>query len=284
MPPPVKPIKYALLLTGIVICMGLAVLLWQRGNASATPGQVFTAALQAGLTQKGITCQVNQSTSSYTSQQILALDLKSKTDLRSVTTLTRQSTKVVTEQLDTAQASYVRYTSLTGTKDPGVINVWTKASQSDDTARLYDNSVLGLCIVPLGSLSTAQVAAVQGQLQNGRAFKTNVAQAKQAQLNGMPVLVYDVSVQPEDYVLLMKRVAKISGLGYLDDVSANQYAQKTAENVQMSIDTKTSKIVKIENKKLQTTITFSDYGKQPKITAPTKTISTETLQKRVQAL
>jgi hypothetical protein len=284
--------------TSIVVVIAVAIvaagtLIW-RQQSKVDPKTLFSRAMQANLTESGVTCTIQETANGSLSRQALSLDLAGKTDARAVITLQQKNSSVTTEQISTKDGDFVSYKSIQTTqKSPSgaklnfdkVLNVWGKnAADSKQTTTLFGRTALGNCVVPLAHLGAVPAANLIGDAEKHSIFKTDPTASKPAKLHGVSVQVYDVTIQPRPYLDFMKQVAQSYGLKDLDVVDPSTFDKKSVQKLKFYINRGSSRIEQITYSGVKHTVTFSDYGKTIKIETPKKTIPAADLQQRLSAV
>lgn len=273
----------------LLVIGSAAAYIWNTTVKQAEP-QVFYNAIQASMTSKGLTCEISKKDLQASSQQRISLDLQSGTDARSVTTLSQQNAKVVTHGIATKNDDYVKYTVI---EAPGenkrdfskVLGVWGKQSRADlGGTSLYDQAAFGGCVVPLANLPPDKAAKLMSEVRQGHIFKTDTTRAKRTQFDGRPVYEYEVILTGPVYIKFVKKVAAAANVKSLEKIDEETYAERAAEKLTFKINRNSHRIEQIVYAGGQQKITFSNYGERQDIAAPTKTISTVELQKRLESV
>lgn len=283
-------------LAGVLIVLLLAssgaAYFWNKSVRQSSP-DLFWNSLGKAMTTNGITCTIQDTQGDRKSEQEVQLDLRAGSGATSKTTINHKGTTITTEGIATKSAEYIRYTEIrTDQKNASgrplnfssVLNVWGK--QPTDTAKptsLYGQTALGGCVLPLASLSKMQAEKHIQELQKGEVFKTNARAVNHESYEGRRMRVFDVTVQPAQYISFMKQFAASSGLKTLDTVNADEYATRKPEDLKIFVDA-TGKVRAVVYKDSKRTVQLTDYGKRADIEEPTKSIPVEELQKRLQAV
>jgi hypothetical protein len=282
----------ALLLIGLTVVGSAAAFGWNL-TRERQPAPVFWDALEAGISTRGVTCTIDQNVHGRRSQQAISLDLVSHSKLRARSTLSQNGTAITTDSISTGLADYVRYTSITtqagqaqSHKDfSKVLNVWSKQVRTDgDAVALYDQTVLGGCVVPLGNLSDEKRAPIMAELKQGDIFVTNFSKVKWQWSLTRSTYRFEVTVPPDRYVPFMKSLAKLQGLKGLDEIGAETYASRAPSKLYMTIGAGSHRIQEISYDTHEVTIRFKDFGKVPDTALPATTIPAAELQQRLQAV
>ena len=242
------------------------------------------------MTEKSVTCSVVETNGATATKLVIHLDLASKSDLHSFTTIEQNHSQVTTEQIDTSAAAYVRYTSIKSGQ-PGSVNQTERTSQvlnvwSNDklaSPSLFSRTALGNCVVPLASLPRGRAEPFMRELRSGKILQVDYSQTKRETIQGKPVVVYEVAVQPQPYVDFVKRVAVAYGLKDFNSVESADYVQKSPEQMKFYINAGTRRLEKIVFNGRERTITFSNYGKISPWSVPVSAVEPQELQKRFEA-
>lgn len=274
----------------IIIVLGLAAYgFYKASHTPRTPYDAFWNALTTAVTTDGITCTVHDKTAGRDNLQAVSLDLVSKANATSKTTLEQSGSTVKTEGISTASDDYVRYTQIQ-TSIPNkkldfssVLNVWGKQSHGS-SASLFEQTVLGGCVVPLAKLSNAQAADLVTDMKKNKVFQADYSHPAKASVSGTAVLRYATMLPPDKYIPFMKRFAAAYGLQSLNTLDASSFSGRAPENITLDIAADTDRLYEISFTGQNHTIQFSDYDKRPHIIIPSKTIPMAELEQRLQSI
>lgn len=278
---------------GILILL-LASWLWVAKVAS-DPERVFWGTLEQSLRTTGVSVSAtrdeNGSNVAYTAQYSLG----GTSQARALTTITQPGATVVTETLGTTKADYTRYVDVkTDQKNTQgkpidaskIEDVWTKS----DGGSLLSQSVLGLTLplgsmpVPIGNLPPEEREKLLGQMHNENVYEVSFDKVKKERKQGRMQYTYDVSIQMIVYAHLMKSFAKSVGLHELDQLDPNSYQGAAPIKAQITIDTRSRHIIAVSVPDISYKQQYSGYDVPVNVTVPTKTITSEELQKRLNEL
>lgn len=252
--------------------------------------KVFWDALASNLSLSGVTCTVENDTDGQHSKQAISLNLIDKESARVRTTLTQNDSKVTTEDIDTKDADYIRYTAITQAKDKkldtgNILNVWAKQPrQISGTTSVAGQTALGGCIVPLVNIDASKQAQLTAELKKGKIFQTDLKKSVWHWSWDEPYRDYTVTVQPVPYITFMGKVDAANGTKILQAVSPDSYKNKAPEKLVFRIGAASHRIEQISYKDKKQTFKFSNYGMVPDTTPPEHTISMAELQKRLSSL
>ena len=255
-----------------------------------SPQRVWWSAMQTSMALKGVACTVHK----QDDNQEIWLDLTGKKIALVTTTLSQNGTTVTTQDINTPQADYIRYTSVaTAAKNTSgkaldtskILNVWAKQPRTPASSpSILGQVALGGCIVPLVNVPQPQSDQLTAELKKGKVFQTNFAKSAYHWSLTRPYRDYAVTVDPTDYIPFMKQVDSLYGTQALSSVSADSFNGSKSQQLTFRIDAYSRRIQKIWYNGRPESFTFTRYGQVPQTTPPSKTISVTELQQRLQAL
>jgi hypothetical protein len=288
---------------GAVILIGSAWLWWTRLYLS--PQRVFWDMFSTSLSTRGVSIETEQSTGQGTVKQTVQYELGPTNRAHSLTTLSQGATKVRTEIIGTKDADYTRYISIdTDQKNATgkaidvskVVGMWTKSDDAVQTEtqssghQLLAQAALGIGLpigsvpVPIGELPPKARAKLLEQIKNQGIYETSFQNVTKRTVNGRLQYVYDVKMQTILYVRLMKQFASQLGLHELDKVDPNAYQSTEPLQMRLVVDARSRQLTAVEREGTDYKQVYSGYGVVVDAPIPAKTISTNELQQRLQAL
>ncbi len=265
----------------------------------SNPERVFNAMLENSLRTTGVTDRLVASNGTQGLDQTIQL-MTSPLHLAHAHTILSQSgqgaASVTTETIGTPEADYVRYLDVqqkvNGAAKPfdfsKVADLWGKsatpkdATSTETTGELYDQTVLA--VVPIGNLPLKGRRELLNQIKAEKVYTADYSNVRRSVHGGRPVYTYDVSINAEAYVGMLKNFARQSGYTHLEQVDPTQYAGGEPINVVLSIDVWTRQLSRIDYEGGSRTETFSSFGGQFRPKVPADTIPIEELQTQVQLL
>ena len=199
---------------------------------------------------------------------------------------------VLTNVIGTPTADYVQYTSIkTGqTGKDGkpldyskVLNSWGKNDAGKQTSgQAYNQSALG--VVPFGNLSRSQRRELVDLMQAKSTYKTDFGKTTRKLTNGRPTYTYDVTVNAEAYIGLLKKYATMVGLNQLAQTNPEDFRTTAPLEFKFTVDAWTRQISQIQYASGRTE-SYGSYGARKTHTpVPSKTLTMDELQQRVQAV
>ncbi len=279
-----------LLIGGLLLVVGLVWLWWAQVYES--PQNVFWGMFENSLATTGVTRHIVESVDNESLNEYVQLELGAHNLAHSISTLTEQNGSVTTETIGTPKADYTRYTNFKlPSAEPqvdlsSILNVWGEstitAANNDPIDHLFGQILLG--IVPMANVSASERASLIHQMKSSDVFTTNFKKVQHSHADGRAVYVYQVKIQPFQYAQLMTNFAKLEGFSNVPELTPSKYKQDTPLNIELSINPTSRQLVEISYLGTNHTETYSDYGLEPSISIPTKTITTTQLADRLQAL
>lgn len=253
---------------------------------------VFWGSLESTLNLSGITCTVDQQNNDQTRHQAISLDIASKKNARSLTTLQRNGTTVTTDTISTPDADYVRYVDISA---PGkqsqeaainkIINVWAKQARSSSVSKtVLEQTALGGCIVPLVQVSPDMQASLMAELRQGKIFQTDLQASSWHWRWNQPYREYTVTIAPEPYIRFMQKVDSKYGTNALKGLDVASFRSKTPQRLTFQIFANSHRLNAIFFSGTGQTMHFSDYDIVPDTRPPAKTVTAAELQKRLEAI
>lgn len=285
-----------LIIVAILIFLASGVTWWWSERTD--PQRVFEAMLNNNLRTTSVTRSVLQSENGQTLDQDVRFQAAAKQVAVAETALSQsdeqgtQTARVVTENIGTPLEGYIRYTEIETVQqsvDGGdlnfedVLNVWGKVEPQEGltTGELYNEIALGA--IPFGYINSDERKALLEFIKEENVYQIDYSSVTSSELNGREVYVYNVRINPQSYISLLKEYASAVGLTQLDEVDPAAYANSQALNLEVTVDVLTQRLASITYPNGRTE-TYGNYGVIKQVTIPESTISVEELQSRVQSV
>jgi hypothetical protein len=286
-----------------LLYVGGALLLFLGGalywtKVSTSPERVFWKMIEQNLATRSVTISAAQPGQGVEgTRQTIQYYLGSPNLVHSYTAISQAETEVNNEMLATPTADYTRYTHIkTSQKTPDgkpldfskVVGVWAKTKPAQN--QLFAQAALGTALpigglaVPVGYLENDERTAFFDQIKSDVTYKTDFRKAKKEKRQGRQVYIYDVKIQPVAYAALIKRFAGDVGLHQLDQLDPKAYQGRPAIDMQFTVDVRSQRLVEVAIPKVGYSQTYASYDVLQHVELPSKTISTEELQKRLSEL
>lgn len=201
---------------------------------------------------------------------------------------------VTTETITTPVTQYVRYNNIFSTekKSDGssynfdsIKNVWAKEAVAKDadalsTQRLTFAQPL-ITLAPFGNLTAEARQAILADMKSNKVYVVDYKNATYQNINGEKYIAYVVKVQTKKYVAALQRYFTAAGFGTFPPLDPSGYSDTARVNAQFIIALKSNTLAAINFN--DQTEAYSDYGVTQPISFPTKTISVDELQSRLQS-
>lgn len=283
--------------TPLVLCILATLLLagstrmwWSKVHDS--PRRVFSAMLSNNLSTVGVTRQTlsSDSTNLDKSEQISFVPPYA---VRSLITVSQEEgtskSSVVTETIGTLANDYSRYVNIetnqksTSGKEldySSVEGTWGKSGIANGQAQYFQQSILGL--VPFANLDAKTRDSVLDLLVAKEAYVVDYSMVKPLRTNGKSALVYPVKVDAARYVAVLKALGKGTGIGDLPELNANDYSGQPPIEISITVDKLSRHVLEVSYG--QQVEKYTSYGLNTPVATPSKTISIDDLQQKVQEI
>jgi hypothetical protein len=263
------------------------------------PRRVFEGMVVNNLRTTGVVDHIEQTNQGQKLDQVVQFVTGPLYTAQSQTTITQGLDNpdiVKTESIGTPYLDFVRYLDIQ-TAQKGlngkpldfskVMNIWGKDSTGQDnqqtTGQLYSQSVLG--VVPYANLSAADRKQVVELIKEQNIYQVDYKGVKKTKENGRPSYVYMVTIRPEAYVGMLKRVAHSMNLTQLEGVDPSAYAHSDPISFTFHVDVWSRQLTQVEYEGGTRKETLSSFGLQRPVTnLPTQTIPVDELQTRLQTI
>ena len=287
-----EDINIRLFVIGGIILFGISIGLWIN-NIYLNSTNIFWASFSNNLRTNGFTKTSTSNNNGSSLKQVVQLGLAGESNAHSFTYLTQNGTKVATEEINSPTYEYVRYLNISAnSKNNGgttkgyskILNIWGYSSNSKEsnsqTTQTFYQSVLG--ILPFGNLTSDQSNALISFAKSHKVYIVN--SSKSAILNGQKVDKLSVSVDLKGYVELMQKFAGYIHYTGLDGISPSLYAKRPPVKITVSVNPISRNLVQVSNGTITGTTDYSGFGIDSPIKLPSKHISLNQLQAKIQAI
>ena len=283
---------------GIVLLLISAFIWWTQ--VYENPYNVYWGMLASNLATSSETKHLVENTSGTHLNQYIAQQFGVNTMAYGQTTLSQGSSTVKTESVGTLTNDYIRYTSIqtkqktASGKTPQftkVLGKWAKSSATNTAVSSGNSStpfltqtLLGLGggnLLPIANLPAEKRQNLMTQLHQNPVFDTTYSNVKKQTLDGRPVYIYTVNVEPVAYVGLEKAFAEDMGLHTLDNIDPNNYQGQQPIQVMVSVDVRSHHLAEINYGSLQHQEYYSSFGVPIRVAVPKATLSGQDLQKLI---
>ena len=274
------------------IMLGWWFIVWQN------PRRVFEDMLASNLATTSVTEEAHAANNGQSVEQYARLQMGGGNAAHWLVSAKQSGVSVTTESIATPTVGYIRYTNIVvgqqaataGTKSlANVLNVWAKADGVTDTAlnQLFSQTLLNINnapLPPIGNLPYAQQQNILAYMRDQKIFVPDYRKVVAQTMNGRPVYTYQVSVPLGAYIRMMQAFAHDLGLKTLDTLDPNQYSTVQPLTVTMSVDRLSHQLVRVGYGGTGYVQNYVDWGLMTPITLPHASVTTTTLQNRINTL
>jgi len=275
--------------------------LWMR-HQSTDAKHVFWSTVEQELRTTGVTVESSQTANGVSAHQLLQYSFNASSMAHSVTALQQGNTSVTNEMIGTPTTDYTRYQRISTDQKKAdgsalnfsqIVGVWAKSDGSITGPQLFPQTALGTSLplggvaLPVANLSSTARAQLLDEMRRDSVYQVDYRTVKKTVKDGRPVYVYAVKINAVAYAKMMKSFAQAIGLHDLDQLDPARFAQQQDFSLLLTIDARAHHMIKAESVPQGTAPTaaqtYSSYDIPVTITLPSKTITTDELQKRLSA-
>lgn len=284
-------------LTILLILLVLAGGVWSWWHYLYTPAdKVFWGMMEANLATSSYSKRSIQDDGQQVTKQEIEVQTAPSHLVNTRTTITQkdnEKTEVVTENVGTPDADYIRYINIqTAQKGKSgkdldfsqVLGIWGKTEQSEDatSGQVYNETVLG--VLPIGNMQPATRRQMLSEMKQTSAYTYNLRQIEKSGTLKRPTYVYEVQINPVQYITILKSFAMKTGLHQFDDVDPQQYEQVNPVTVIMKVDVWSRQLQSVTYLNgRQETFVAHNSKKQLQL-APSDAIPVQELQRKLQTI
>lgn len=212
----------------------------------------------------------------------------------SITTISQgaDNTSVTTEGIGTPYLDYVRYIAIhTAQKGSNgkafnfssLLNIWGKNDNPtpQTTGQLYNQVVLG--VIPFADLNVSQRQELLRLMTN--VYSASFTTVERQLDHHRPTYVYNVSVNPQAYITMIKRYASMVGLTQLNQLNPANYQNAPQLQFQATVDVWSRQLKSINYPSSNRLEQFGAWGEPMRpVNLPRQTIPINDLQNKLQTL
>lgn len=279
-------ILYWLLVVGFVL-FALVTAVWIN-IVHLNPRNVFNGMVSNNLAVTGYTREVNSDQQGMSSNEIGQIQTGGVNSIQTITTLERGDENVVTQSIGLDGAEFVKYNKISTSQKTSsgsnfdfskVEGVWSK-NDSAGMSSSFQQLLLG--IVPMGNTSPEVRAKIKKFMKEHTVYATDFNTVKKEKRDGRQVYTYDIQIMPQTYIEMLKLYAPSVGLAeQVKELNPQDYAEAEPTSLTISIDAISRNLVEVKYPDSKRTEKYSGYGITKAIQTPSKTITSQELQKRI---
>lgn len=206
---------------------------------------------------------------------------------------TPEQVNVDTQTIGTPSTNYVRYTNLVisqplpdGKKPDfsNLENVWAQEPNTDGSKSALIQAMFGsLGRMPVGYLQQSQRQELVSTMQDNSVYKINPKTVKKEYRGIRPVYTYDIDVNVQQYVFMLKKFDSMSGLNQITAVDPTQFPADEKVRLQVVVDIISRNLLSVTYMANKQTENFSGFGAYAPIKLPAQAVSVEELERQLQA-
>lgn len=207
---------------------------------------------------------------------------------------TEQQVKIDNETISTPTTNYVRYTDIDiRQKLPNgnmpdftkAENVWAQEPNSGSGRSSLINAMFGsLGRMPVGNLNPKQRQELVRTMQDNKVYTINSANTKKEYRGIRPAITYDISVNVQQYVFMLKKFDEMSGMNQLKSVDPTQFPEGEKIKLKATVDVLSRNLLSVTYVSNKQTENFGGFGSYISINAPSNAVSLQELDTQLQAI
>ncbi len=254
------------------------------------PQTVFYSSVDNGLVTTGVTKQTVSKASDGSVSQDDQITLGAQNLVKTVTVVTQTPKQaapsvVTTEAIGTPDDSFIRYSAINAGKTTSlgpVAAIWSKQPVSESGSGVFENAIFD--VFPVAHLPALERQKVMDSVKKGDIYKTDFKAVTKERKNGRLYYIYNVSLVSDKYAALLKQVDAAMGLNKLKTLDPSQYQGSEPVLMRVKVDAaghQLQSVSYVANNRVQT---YSVWGASRKITVPTKSVTPNELQAKLNAV
>lgn len=266
-------------------------------NIYTSPERVFMAMLENNLRTTGVSRQVEETSASQSFDQTFRLVTGAEGVVHDQTVLEQKgegSVRVVTETIGTAEADYIRYTGVDADlqRDDGsdidfsdILNIW-----GEKEPELYNQAALNILpfsgnlsgVVPFANLSQSNRSQLMDIIRGHEVYEVQYGGVERVRENGRQAYRYQVSVNPEAYMTMLKQFGETANIPQLAQIDPANYRDTSPIELFATVDLLSRRLIKAQDE--QGELRFGSYGIRRIPAVPRETIPVQELQLLIQSI
>lgn len=276
------------MLVGLIL-FGMSGYVWWT-KIYTNPERIFWGAAANNLATTGVTRSTENEAAAGATPQITQLQLGGRNIAITNKALNDGAgNEIKTQTIITPQQTYTRITdiktnnkAITKQQRALVLDVWAKSETPHAAvSQAFVVAASGaLPSLPVANLAAQQRDEILQDMKSNKAYVVDFAKAKKETYNGRQVRVYDVTINIESFVAMLKKLGGMTGTKEYQDVEPRKYHGQTIEGIRFAIDTKSRQLVYVYDSNNKFRETYSSYGVAVMAGLPTQTIPESELQSR----
>lgn len=278
----------------IILVASLTFAGWQH-VANPSKQAVWDAMLANNFATSGVTRVVTQNSDGLAVTQYTQLNFGQQPTAHALTIFTQGKGKIITEEVSTPQADFVRYRAIAATRKTadgkpvdtsGVVGKWAKLGSDSTLASgsggLFDQTVLG--VLPIANLEPAERHTLLSYITSNEVFHFDTSKVAVVSEHGRKAYRYDVSVVPPAYIALMQQFGKLVGAKQFADLNPADYAGSSQVSIRVTVDVRSRQLVRVQQTDSGQDESYTAFGVAAPVAVPKATLTADELQRQITAL
>lgn len=273
-----------------LILFGMSGYVWWT-KIYTNPERIFWSAAANNLATTGVTRSIkDEGNTSTAAPQITQLQLGGNNIAITDKAINDGGgNEVSTQTVMTPQQTYTRITgiktsdkSITEQKLALVVNVWAKSEvAAGQISQPFVVAASGaLPSLPVANLSPQQRSEILSDMKTNKVYTVDFAAAKTETHNGRQVRVYDITINVEPFVTVLKKLGTMTGTKEYQNVEPRKYQGQTITGMRFAVDSKSRQLAYVYDSNNKFRETYSSYGVAVNFALPTQTVPESELQSR----
>lgn len=280
-------IKTILIVSSVLILFG-GWLWWHQVYNS--PKSAFNNMINNSLSTLGYTKVSKQDNENGNFEQLTQIQFGEQNIAEIKSTIKQKTdnkdTKVVTNTVATPRDNYVKYSEISVPEVNGVkpdfsklVNIWGKQSEAEQGQSVFYDAVYGAVLV--ANIPSASRSELIDFINQNNFYKIDYSKVGSEKVNNRDTYVYDAEINLENYIKLLQKFDKISGLKGTEGVDIASYKDSPPINVKIYVDKRSHLLSRIVYDQSQD-FTYSGYGIRKTVDIPEQAITRQELEDKLQ--
>lgn len=274
-----------------VVALGVSSFLYYQA-VYKNPERVFYGMLDKNFSTGGFTRLVDSEGNGSRMSERSQAQFVGTNIVENKTELQQNNDTIRTHVIATPEKEFVRYTAIeAGTVDEqnrkvdfsSLVNQWADYG-NQPISQVFAQSQLG--IFPVGSVSVAKKRELIDFIKKNNVFSVNYQTVETEKIEGRLTYMYDVSVQPQSYIHMLKTFGEAAGLAdQVEQFDPAQYEGAEPISFRIGVDVLNRRLVSLASPgDTSRKETYAGYGIQKPVAVPQAKITVQELQQKLAEL
>lgn len=274
-----------------VLALGVSSFLYYQA-VYKNPERVFQGMLDKNFSTIGFTRMIDSEGNGSRMNERSQAQFGAENFVENRTKLQQNNDTIRTHVIATPEKEFVRYTAIeAGTVDAqnkkvdfsSILNQW--ADYGDQPiSQVFAQSQLG--IFPVGNVPAAKKHELIEFIKKNNVFSVNYQTVETEKIDGRLTYLYDVSVQPQSYIQMLKTFGEAVGLAdQVEQFDPAQYEGAESISFKIGVDILNRRLVSLASPgDTSRKETYAGYGIQKPVTVPRASMTVQELQQKLAEL